>query len=124
MLSPMPINPNPCRDEAVQDDKAYLRQHNHLLADYLENFESIADEVDLRASRSEDTFLEQTAIRLRGNVHELRQVSSPSRTRPIVARSLSEALTETRGMDLKWAFLKARKITRSRPLETSQVRRA
>ena len=120
----MPIAPDPCRDEAVQDDKAYLRQHNHLLADYLEYFESIADEVDLRASRSEDTFLEQTAIRLRGNVHELRQVSLPSRTWPTVARSFSEALTETRGADLKWTFLKAGNIARSRPLESSGVQRA
>ena len=65
-----------CRSEDLSmADKNHLRQHNSLLAAYLEHFESIAEEVDSKGGRSQDHYLKQTAHRIKANVRSLRQVS-------------------------------------------------
>lgn len=51
-----------------------IKEHNTLLASYLDNFEAIAEEVDSKASAIDNTYLEQTADRLRANVRNLRKV--------------------------------------------------
>lgn len=59
--------------EGSVDDRAHLRQHNGLLAAYLDHFESIAEEVDHKGGRNEDHYLKQTAHRIKANVRSLRQ---------------------------------------------------
>ena len=65
-----------CSDAAVVRDKGLLRSHNSLLASYLDRFETIAEEVDTKGSRSEDPYLMTTANKLKLNVKSLRQVLS------------------------------------------------
>lgn len=55
-------------------DRSHLRQHNGLLAAYLEHFESIAEEVDNKGGRNQDHYLRQMAHRIKANVRSLRQV--------------------------------------------------
>ena len=69
-----------CSEDLSLADKSHLRQHNSLLAAYLEHFESIAEEVDSKGGRSQDHYLKQTAHRIKANVRSLRQVGHSSLT--------------------------------------------
>lgn len=66
-----------CSEERAKEEKAQLKAHNSTLAGVLEHFETIAEEVDVKADHQEDNYLRATAGRLRYNVRNLRQVKIP-----------------------------------------------
>ena len=59
-------------DKAALEDKRQLRAHSSLLANYLDRFETIAEEV---GGHEDKDAVQQSADRLRLNVRSLREVS-------------------------------------------------